>query len=124
MDIVGLIAVSFSLLLPAAIIITAIVAQYKKKRKYYDSLLKALELGKNAEEIKEVFAMEKQKNGKNGIIGFLRGGIMVSGLGIGLVAIGLVAGNQWVYAASALILILGLSLIAVYYLTRPKDKTK
>ena len=124
MDIVGLIAVSLSLLLPAAIIITAIVMQYKKKRKYYDSLLKALELGKNAEEIKEIFAIEKQKNGKNGVIGFLRGGIMVSGVGIGLIALGLVAGNEWVYAASALILILGLSLIAVYYLTRPKDKTK
>lgn len=124
MDIVGLIAVSFSLLLPAAIIITAIVLQYKKKKKYYDSLLKALELGKDAEEIKEIFAIEKQKNGKNGIIGFLRGGIMVSGVGIGLVAIGLVAGNEWVYAAAALVLILGLSLIAVYYLTKPKDKTK
>lgn len=124
MDIVGLIAVSFSLLLPAAIIITAIVVQYKKKRKYYDSLLKALELGKNAEQIKEVFAIEKQKNGKNGVIGFLRGGIMVSGVGIGLVALGLVAGNEWVYASSALILVLGLSLIAVYYLTRPKEKTK
>lgn len=123
MDIVALIAVSFSLLLPGAIIIIAIIAQYKKKKKYYESVLKAVELGKNAEEIKQIFAIEKQKNGGNAI-GFLRGGIIVSGIGIGLAVIGLIVGMQWVYASSAFILILGLALIAIYYLTKPKGKTK
>lgn len=123
MDIVALTAVSFSLLLPGAIIIIAIIAQYKKKKKYYESVLKAVELGKNAEEIKQIFAIEKQKNGGNAI-GFLRGGIIVSGIGIGLAVIGLIVGMQWVYASSAFILILGLALIAIYYLTKPKGKTK
>lgn len=123
MDIVGLIAVSFSLLLPGAIIIIAIIAQYMKKKKYYESLVKAVELGKNAEEIKQIFAIEKQKNNGNAI-GFLRGGIIVSGIGIGLAAIGFIVGMQWVYASSAFILILGLALITVYYLTKPKGKTK
>jgi len=123
MDIVALIAVSFSLLLPGAIIIIAIIAQYKKKKKYYESLVKAVELGKNAEEIKQIFAIEKQKNNGNAI-GFLRGGIIVSGIGIGLAAIGLIVGMQWVYASSAFILTLGLALIAIYYLTKPKGKTK
>jgi lipoprotein signal peptidase len=86
-------------------------------------LVKAVELGKNAEEIKQIFAIEKQKNNGNAI-GFLRGGIIVSGIGIGLAAIGLIVGMQWVYASSAFILILGLALIAIYYLTKPKGKTK
>ncbi len=116
-------AIIFAVGGPAAIIIIAIIMQYKKKRKYYESLVKALELGKNAEEIKEIFAIEKQQVKRNGI-GFLRGGIIVVGIGIGLFAIGRIVGEVGVYASAAFVSILGLALIIVYYLTRQKGKAR
>jgi len=123
MQVTEMIIAGISILLPAVIVITAIIAQYKKKKKYYESVLKAVELGKNAEEIKQIFAIEKQKNNGNAI-GFLRGGIIVSGIGIGLAGIALVISVTEVYAPSLFIIILGLALIAIYYLTKPKGKTK
>lgn len=123
MHVPEMIIAGISILLPAVIVIIAIIAQYKKKKKYYESVLKAVELGKNAEEIKQIFAIEKQKNNGNAI-GFLRGGIIVSGLGIGLAGIALVISVTEVYAPSLFIIILGLALIAIYYLTKPKGKTK
>ncbi|GAI52507.1 unnamed protein product [marine sediment metagenome] len=123
MQVTEMIIAGISILLPAVIVITAIIAQYKKKKKYYESVLKAVELGKNAEEIKQIFAIEKQKNNGNAI-GFLRGGVIVSGIGIGLAGIALVISVTEVYAPSLFIIILGLALIAIYYLTKPKGKTK
>lgn len=123
MHVPEMIIAGISILLPAVIVITAIIAQYKRKKKYYESVLKAVELGKDAEEIKQIFAIEKQKNGGNAI-GFLRGGVIVSGIGIGLAGIALVISVTEVYAPSLFIIILGLALIAIYYLTKPKGKTK
>ncbi|MCK4250052.1 hypothetical protein KAX97_01295 [candidate division WOR-3 bacterium] len=123
MHIPEMIIAGISILLPAVIVIIAIIAQYKKKKKYYESVLKAVELGKNAEEIKQIFSIEKQKNNGNAI-GFLRGGIIVAGIGIGLAGIALVINVTEVYAPSLFIIILGLALIAIYYLTKPKGKTK
>lgn len=123
MHIPEMIIAGISILLPGVIVIIAIIAQYKKKKKYYESVLKAVELGKNAEEIKQIFAIEKQKNNGNAI-GFLRGGIIVAGIGIGLAGIALVINVTEVYAPSLFIIILGLALIAIYYSTKPKGKTK
>lgn len=121
MDVTGTVALTLSLFMPAVIIIIAIVVQYHKKRKYYESLNKALELGKNAEEIKEIFAIEKQQPERNGV-GYLRGGVIVTGIGVGIAAIGAILGESDAFSGAAFILILGLSLIAVYLLTGKKVK--
>lgn len=121
MDVTGAIALIFSLFLPAVIIIIAIMVQYQKKRKYYESLNKALELGKSAEEIKEIFAIEKQQPERNGV-GYLRGGVIVTGIGVGIAAIGAIMGESDAFSGAAFILVLGLSLIAVYLLTGKKAK--
>jgi len=121
MDINETIAITFFLFLPAVIIIIAILAQYQKKKKYYESLNKAIELGKSAEEIKEIFAIEKQQPERNGM-GFLRGGIIIVGIGVGIAAIAAIVGESDAFSGAAFILILGLSLIAVYLLTGKKVK--
>ncbi len=121
MDVPGVIAIIGTFSLPAAIVLAAIIAEYKKKRKYYESMQKAMELGKSAEEIKEIFAIEKQRPERNGM-GYLRGGIIVTGIGVGVAAIGAVVGESDVFSGAAFILILGLSLIAVYLLTGKKVK--
>lgn len=123
MDVTGTIALVFSLFIPAIIIIIAIVAQYEKKKKYYESLNKAIELGKSAEEIKEIFAIEKQQPERNGI-GFLRGGIIIVGIGVGIAAIAAIIGESDAFSGAAFVLILGLSLIAVYLFTGKKKTNR
>ncbi len=123
MDVTGTIALSFALFLPAVIIIIAILAQYHKKKKYYEALNKAIELGKSAEEIKEIFAIEKQQPERNGI-GYLRGGVIVTGIGVGIGAIAAIVGESEAFSGAAFILILGLSLIVVYLLTGKKAKDR
>jgi hypothetical protein len=121
MDVTGTVALILSLFMPAVIIIIAIVVQYHKKRKYYESLNKALELGKSAEEIKEIFAIEKQQPERNGV-GYLRGGVIVTGIGVGIAAIAAIVGESDAFSGAAFVFVLGLSLIAVYLLTGKKVK--
>lgn len=109
--------------IPGAIILVAIILQYKKRKKYYESLTKALELGKSADEIKEIFSIEKQPKERNGT-GFLKGGIVVMGLGIGVAMIGIFVPDVGLFASAAFVIVLGLSLIAVYLLTKKNYKTK
>jgi len=110
--------------IPAAIIIIAIILQYKKRKRYYESLTKALELGKSSAEIKEIFSIEKQPKERNGT-GFLKGGIIVAGIGIAFFALGVIIGEIGLFASSAFILILGLTLIVVYlFIRKQKAKTK
>ena len=109
--------------IPGAVIIIAIILQYKKRKRYYESLTKALELGKSADEIKEIFSIEKQPKERNGT-GFLKGGVVVIGLGIGFAMIGIFLPEVGIFASAAFITILGLSLIVVHLLTKKKNKTK
>lgn len=108
---------------PVVIVIVAIQAQLKRRRKMYDSIVKAIELGKDPKEVKQLFIEEKPKP-TNHVIGFLRGGIVVAGLGIGLAGMGLVLGVIEMYAPAVFMLILGFALMTVYWLTKPKDKEK
>lgn len=110
--------------IPGAIIIIAIVLQYKKRKRYYESLTKALELGKSPSEIKEIFSIEKMPKERNGT-GFLKGGIIVAGIGIAFFALGVLLGQIGLFASSAFILILGLTLIVVYlFIRKQQAKTK
>ena len=126
MDETGAAALVLSLLIPAAIIIIAIVAQYMKRKKHYDAMVKAIELGKNADEIKALFAVEEKKVKGNGK-GLIKGGIIVIGIGVGLavMAVFLPQGAApGMLSSSAFVTILGISLVAAYALTRKKDKTE
>ncbi len=122
-DVPGVIALIGTFSLPAIIVVVAFIVDYKKKKKYYETLLKALELGKDPAQIKELFAIEKPKTKGNGI-GFLKGGVVVAGVGVGLAFMALVLAETEMFAPAALLLVIGLSLVIVYYLVRQRSKTK
>ena len=95
-----------------------------KRKRHYDALVKALELGKNPEQVKELFAVEKVSPPKNGK-GLIKSGIVVIGIGVGLamMALFLPAGaTPGLLASSALIAVFGLSLVAAYLITKKKEK--
>jgi len=106
---------------PVAIIIVAIALHYWHKKKYYDSLVKALETGKKPEEIKALFDVETQKREKNGK-GFLIGGTIVTGLGVAFLILGMIIGEIGLYGSSAFFIVLGLTLTVVYLFTKPKKE--
>ncbi len=121
-DVHGVIALIGTFSLPAIIVIVAFIVDYMKKKKHYETIQKALELGKDPEQIKALLAIEKPKTKANGI-GFLKGGVVIAGIGAGLAFMALILAEQEVFAPAALVLVLGLSLIIVYYLIRQKGKS-
>jgi hypothetical protein len=126
MDEVGAVALILSLSIPAVIIIIAILAQYLKRKKHYDAMVKAIELGKNADEIKALFAVEERRVKGNGK-GLLKGGIIVTGVGVGLALMALFLPAEaapGLLASFALIGVLGLSLVAAYLIARKKEKSE
>lgn len=109
---------------PVAIVIVAIVLAYKRKTKRYDAMLKALELGKNTDPaaIKELFEVKTSKEDDG--MGYLKGGIVVAGVGLGLFGMGLVLADGGLFGPSAFMFILGLALVLVHLVIRPKNKEK
>jgi Flp pilus assembly protein TadB len=122
-DVTGIVITAFCLTLPTIIVVAVIIGRYFEHKKRYASIVKALELGKNPEQVKALFGVKEKKNGKNGI-SFLRGGIVVVGVGIGLAAMALILEVTEIYAPAALVAILGIALVIVYALTRRKEKTQ
>jgi hypothetical protein len=123
MEVEGVIALIGTFSLPAIIVVVAFIVDYMKKKRHYETIQKALELGKDPEQIKALLAIEKPKTKGNGL-GFLKGGIVVAGIGAGLAFMALVLAENEVFAPAALLLVLGLSLVLVYYLVRQKTKVK
>ena len=124
MDVSGAVALIFNFFIVGAIIFGAIWFNYLKRKRHYDALVKALELGKNPEEVKELLAVEKVAQPKNGK-GLVKSGIVVIGIGLGLgmMALFLPTGaGPGLLASCVLITVFGLSLVAAYLLTRKKDK--
>ncbi len=109
---------------PVAIVIVAIVLAYKRKTKRYDAMLKALELGKNTDPaaIKELFEVKTSKEDDG--MGYLKGGIVVAGIGLGLFGMGLALNDGGLFGPSAFMFILGLALVLVHLVIRPKNKEK
>jgi len=109
---------------PVAIVIVAIVLAYKRKAKRYDVMLKALELGKNADPaaIKELFEVKTSKEDDG--MGYLKGGIVVAGIGLGLFGMGLALNDGGLFGPSAFMFILGLALVLVHLVIKPKNKEK
>jgi hypothetical protein len=110
---------------PVAIVIVAIAMNYLSKKKRYEAMVKAIELGgtKDPEAIKELFLADKPKEKGDGT-GYLKGGIVVSGIGLGLFGMGLALSDGGLYGPSVFMFILGLAMILVYLVIKPKDKKK
>ncbi len=124
MDVPGAVALVFNFFVVGAIIFGAIWFNYLKRKRHYDALVKALELGKNPEQVKELFAVEKVSPPKNGK-GLVKSGIVVIGIGLGLgmMALFLPAGaTPGLLASGTLITVFGLSLVAAYLITKKKEK--
>ena len=124
MDVPGAAAVITCWLVIGAVIVGAIWLNYMKRKRKLEALVKALELGKNPEQIKELFAVEKVARPKNGT-GLLKGGIMIIGLGagLGMMALFLPAGaTPGLLASCALIAVFGCSLVVAYLITKKKEK--
>jgi hypothetical protein len=124
MDIPGAAALITCWLVIGVVIVGAIWFQYLKRKRHYEALVKAMELGKNPEQVKELFAVEKISPPKNGK-GLVKSGIVVIGIGLGLgmMAIFLPAeATEGLLAACALISVFGLSLVAAYLLTKKREK--
>jgi Flp pilus assembly protein TadB len=111
----------FSIGGPVAIIVIAIALHYRNKKIYYNTLVKALEIGKKTDEIKELFEIEKQKKERNGK-GFLVGGTIVTGLGVAFLILGMIIGEIGLYGSAAFFMVMGLTLVVVYLFTKPRKK--
>ncbi len=124
MDWAGSIALIFNFFVVGVIIFGAIWFQYMKRKKHYDALVKALELGKNPEEVKDLFGTEKVPRVKNGK-GLVKSGIVTIGIGVGLALMGVFLPAEalgGMMASAAFVSVLGLSLVLAYTLTKKKDK--
>ncbi len=108
---------------PVAIVIVAIALAYMRKKKYYEAMVKAMELGKDPEAIGQLFMAKAEKKDDNGL-GYLKGGIVVAGIGLGLFGMGLFLDDGGLFGPSAFMFILGLALVLVYLVIRPKNKEK
>ena len=119
LDLAPIFAVVFSIGGPVTIAIIAIIWSYRAKKRQYDAMLKALELGKTEEEVKNLFIGKKKV--RDGM-GYLRGGIVVIGTGIGLAGMGMVLNVYQMYAPALLVFVIGLSLAIVHFVTRSKKE--
>jgi hypothetical protein len=91
-------------------------------------MVKAVELGKSPEEVKMMFAEDKEKNGKDAN-SRLRKGIILIAVALGLAAMALVVRNSFVWGgngghftlgASVFLLFLGLAFIVIWLINKPK----
>lgn len=126
MDVPGALALITCWLVIGASIVAAIWFQYMKRKRHYEALVKALELGKNPDQVRELFAIEKATQPKNGK-GLVKSGIVVIGVGagLGMMALFLPTGaTPGLLASCALISVFGLSLVVAYMLTKKREKTE
>ncbi|OGC43533.1 hypothetical protein A2Y85_01895 [candidate division WOR-3 bacterium RBG_13_43_14] len=105
------------------IAIIAIVLEYFQKKKYYESLVKALEMGKDPEQIKAMFG-EPEEAKKNEPGRYLRRGIITIGVGVGLALIGWLNANTWLVAIGCFLGVLGLSFLIVHFLLNKNKQSE
>jgi hypothetical protein len=101
---------------PCLIAIVAIVTDNRVKRQYYESLAKALESGKDPEGIKRLFGVDEAR--KRDPVRFLTAGIVIIGVGLGGALMGLLIMIHQFVAVGVFFGVLGLSFLAIYFLTR------
>lgn len=126
MDWTEAMAMIFNFFVIGAIILGAIWFNYMKRKRHYETLLKALELSKDPDQVKELFATEKVPKQKNGR-GLVKSGIVTIGIGAGLGSMSAFLPPEatgGLLGSAAFIVVLGLSLVLAYVLTRKKDKNE
>jgi hypothetical protein len=130
MDITGIFAILIVIGGPMAIAITAIISEHRAKQRKYEAMVKAVELGRTPEEVKMMFAEDKEKNGKD-VNSRLRKGIILIAIALGLAAMALVVKNSFVwggngghftFGVSVFLLFLGLGFIVIWLINKPKVK--
>ncbi|MCX7705838.1 MAG: DUF6249 domain-containing protein [bacterium] len=109
-----------AILMGGLIAIIVMVSGSLEKRKYYETVTKAIEAGKTVQEIKELLGNgpESRKEhpkhrveyGKN-----LKKGIITLGVGAGLILFGFIQTSKMLTGAGAFIGVIGLSFILVHY---------
>ncbi|OPX18534.1 hypothetical protein BXT86_00650 [candidate division WOR-3 bacterium 4484_100] len=98
------------------IAIIAIIAEHQEKRKYYESLVKALETGKDPEMVRTLFEQPRQK--EFDIPRYLRKGIVTIAVGIGLGIMGIFVNADFIIGIGIFLCILGLAFLLIYYLVK------
>ena len=98
------------------IAIIAIIAESQEKRKYYESLVKALETSKDPEKIRELFELPKQKELDK--TRYLRKGIITIAVGIGIGIVGAYINTSFIIGIGIFLCIIGISFLLIYYLIR------
>jgi hypothetical protein len=129
-DFTGIIAILVVIGGPLAIAVVAIINEHRSKQRRYEAMIKAVEMGKNPEDVKKMFAEEKEKNGKD-VNSRLRGGIILIAIALGLALMALVLNQSMVFGghfggfylgASAFLLVLGLGFLLIWWISKPKTK--
>lgn len=129
-DFTGIFAILVVIGGPLAIAVVAIVNEHRSKQKRYEAMVKAVELGKNPEDVKRLFAEEKEKNGKD-VNSRLRGGIILIAIAFGLALMALILNQLTVFGghfgnfylgASAFLVVLGLAFILIWWISKPRTK--
>ncbi|RKX71396.1 hypothetical protein DRP53_01805 [candidate division WOR-3 bacterium] len=104
-NIVGLVAVILIFGMPIIIVVAALITKYKTAKRRYEAVVKAIELGKDPEEIKSLFPTEKKK--KRDALSYFRAGVIIVAIGFGLLAMGQIS-------AGVFLLILGGAFFVLY----------
>jgi hypothetical protein len=99
-----------------SIAIIAILAEYREKKKYYESVVKALEVGKDPDEVKALFGQPrvKQLDATN----YMIKGIVTIAVGIGLAIIGWVINTIIIVGVGGFLLVLGLAFLLIHALLK------
>lgn len=100
------------------IAIIAIIAEYKEKKKYYESMVKALESGKSSEEIQALFNLPRREELDE--TRYLKKGVVTIAVGIGVGIIGVFVNADVIIGIGGFLCILGLSFLLIHYLLNKK----
>lgn len=120
-NVIALMLPIIAIVFGCGIAIIAIISEYLQKKKYYESLVKALETGKDPAKIKEMFG-EPENVKRNEPTRYLSRGIIVIGTGAGVVLIGLITINTWIMAIGAFLGVIGIAHLIVHSLVN-RNKT-
>ncbi|HIE06135.1 MAG TPA: hypothetical protein EYP58_04970 [bacterium (Candidatus Stahlbacteria)] len=124
-ELTGLVAVILIFGMPIIIVVAAFICRYKSSKKKYEAMVKAIEMGKNPDEVKELFNIEaKKKSVKKNYSGYLRSGIVLAGIGSGLLGMGFISGEADLYGPGVFLLILGFALYVIYLIMKPQCQSE
>ncbi len=98
------------------IAIIAIITEYYEKKRYHESLVKALETGNDPEKVKELFKLPEKKEPYT--IRYLHKGITTIAVGIGAGLFGLFINTRVITGIGVFLCILGLAFLLIHYLIK------